>query len=84
MKRYTMIGLLAASLVGAAVASIAPRSLEAQTPKATDKGAVGQYQVVLGGGSPAPCVVIDTTTGQCWLKGATGWDDLGAPVGPKK
>ncbi len=83
MKRASTFVLFVTIAVAAAVfTSIPVRSTIAQAPK--QAGGEGRYQVVLGGGTPAPCVVIDTTTGQCWLRSATGWDDLGSPTKPKK
>jgi len=44
----------------------------------------GRFQVSLGGGSPAACVVIDTNSGQTWLYGPGGWKDLGSPIHVEK
>ena len=84
MKRTSTFALLVAGTLGIALFSALPvRNSVAQGPD-RPPAVPGRYQVALGGGTPAPCVVIDSTTGQCWLKSATGWEDLGSPIAAKK
>jgi hypothetical protein len=55
-------------------------------PKAEQPAPVGRYQIRGGGDNPT-LVVIDTTTGQCWVAGMAQpkhWEDLGSPAQGKK
>jgi hypothetical protein len=74
--------VLAAAIVLAALILGVSFGGRSAAQKADPPAAAGRYQSFRQGNDNTQVVVIDTATGQCWLKSAVGadWTDLGSPA----